>query len=517
MLDIHTSLQRRIGVTTVALTLLLCAAPPARVARADTTAELKTLRLQLEVLRQRDEENRREIEELRRRDQQQRQRLEELSQQIGRLIEAAPASATTAAAPESPAAALERALEQAQAPPQAPVAAGVAAQPPGGAPTALRLLDLSLNTLVAAGTSSANDDELANLQGGAHDPDNRGFSFQQAELSLIGAVDPYLRGEAHIVASLEGLELEEAFITTTALPFGLQVEAGQFFSEFGRINPRHPHAWDWLDQPVINTRLFGGEGLRAPGVRLGWLMPLDWYSELHLGVQNADENELTTSFISAQAAGGRPGVSSNVNGLDDMLWLARWNGSWDLDEATTLVVGLSGLYGPNSTGNDAETWIYGTDVKLRWRPHHNFRGWPFLLWQSEIVARSFEAAPFIAGSTTAAPQFTNDIPADTLHDYGGYSEVLWGFRYAWAAGVRYEYASGDGNSVINGRLGRRRNDPLRADRQRLSPLLVWHPTHFSRLRLQYNYDAADHLADKSNHSVWLGLEVSYGKHPAHQY
>jgi len=246
-------------------------------------------------------------------------------------------------------------------------------------------------------------------------------------------------------------------------------------------------------------------------------MPLKWYSELHFGVQNADENDLTASFISGQAVGGRPAVSSEVNGADDMLWLARWNGSWDLDAATTLVVGLSGLYGPNSSGDEAETWIYGGDIKLRWRPHHNFRGWPFLLWQSEIIARDFEAAPFAASSATAALGLSNDIPGETLHDYGGYTELVWGFHYGWAAGLRYEYASGSGSSIIDGLLGSRGDDPMRADRQRLSPLLVWHPTHFSRLRLQYNYDSADHLADKSDHSLWLGLEVSYGKHPAHQY
>ena len=46
---------------------------------------------------------------------------------------------------------------------------------------------------------------------------------------------------------------------------------GQFLTEFGRINPTHPHAWAWLDQPVIEARVFGPDGMRRPrrAVRAG--------------------------------------------------------------------------------------------------------------------------------------------------------------------------------------------------------------------------------------------------------
>lgn len=102
----------------------------------------------------------------------------------------------------------------------------------------LRLLDLSLDALVAAGTSTEDDESLQTLQGGGHDPRKRGFTVQNIELSMTGAVDPYLTGEAHLVFFLDPLsgetevELEEAFLTTTSLPYGLQLEAGHFFTEF---------------------------------------------------------------------------------------------------------------------------------------------------------------------------------------------------------------------------------------------------------------------------------------------
>jgi hypothetical protein len=496
-----------------------------------------------------------EIDELRRRDEEQRRQIEALIIQVESLVEqrkkdaAAPLAEgppSGIAAPLSPQEALDAALQEpAPAPTGATAPAStVATRAPrtgraasdiwsrGVAGANVRLIDVSLNTLFAAGFSTVDSErELRNLQGGAHDPRNQGFTLQQAELSFTGAVDPYFTGEAHVVASTDGVELEEAFITTSSLPWGLQLEMGYFLTEFGRINPQHPHQWDWLDQPVINTRMFGGEGLRSPGVRLGWLTPLPWASELHLGMQNADEGDLTASFISSEPVGGRPSTGRDVDGVKELLYLARWANSWDFSPETTALLGLSGLYGPNDTGNDGKTWIYGLDFTLKWRPQTNFRGWPFVVWQTEIIKRDFTADRYVAGTASDgdggddghdhgddgdAVEFDEDLPSDVLRDFGGYTQVLYGFRPGWATGLRFEYASGSGPSVIDGSMGRRAEDPDRADRFRFSPLLAWWPTHFSRLRLQYNLDWSDQLND-TEHTFWLGAEILYGAHAAHSY
>jgi hypothetical protein len=236
----------------------------------------------------------REIEALRKSDQEKQKKLDALEREVDRLRD----QAGREGAKDDKDAALDRALEEAggAAPVSEPAAAAdLWSRRLGGG--RIRLIDISLDVLTAAGTSTATDSEIRDLQGGAHDPDRRGFTLQQAELSFMGAVDPYLSGETHIIFTTGGVELEEAFLTTQSLPYGLQLEAGHFFTEYGLINPAHPHSWDWIDQPVINSRLFGGDGLRAPGARLGWLTPLPWFSELHVGVQNANEGETTVSFI----------------------------------------------------------------------------------------------------------------------------------------------------------------------------------------------------------------------------
>ena len=498
---------RRRAVASALLASLLTGPP---VTHAQTpNAEINALRKEVEELRRRDAERQRQLEALQR-------RLEELDAAHATVpatpgTTAAPIAAPAAAQPQTPRADAQRALDEAvqqlgdQPPPAAP--ADLFSRQIGGA--RLRLMDLSFDLLTAAGSSTATDSELEDLEGGAHDPTRRGFTLQNAELALSGAVDPYFSGQAYVLFSEEHVELEEAFMLTSALPYGLQAKGGYFLTEFGQINPSHPHTWDWIDQPVINTRMFGGEGLRSAGARLSWLTPLPWFSEVVFGLQNAESGETTTSFISPDAVGGRPTVPRDVANLEDLLYLARWSNFTDITDSVGVKLGVSGLYGPNSSGSSADTWVYGSDLKLRWRPADNFRGWPFFLWQSEVMKRDYTADAVVAGPNQA-PAVA--LPRAILRDYGFYTQALYGFRYGWAAGVRYEFATGNGDSV-----GGRSADPYRDARHRVSPLLVWHPSEYSRFRLQYNYDNATHLPDKDANSVWVGAEILYGAHPAHAY
>jgi hypothetical protein len=89
--------------------------------------------------------------------------------------------------------------------------------------------------------------------------------------------------------------------------------------------------------------------------------------------------------------------------------------------------------------------------------------------------------------------------------------LLWGFERDWIAGMRFEQATSSGPTSFP-----KEQDPLRDDRTRISPLLIWQPTHFSRLSLQFNYDIADHLSHNES-SIWLRIEFLIGSHPAHKY
>src|SRR5881396_1192711 len=97
-------------------------------------------------------------------------------------------------------------------------------------------MNISLDGLFALAYSSAAD--LHNIEVGDHDPQQRGFNARNTELAFDGAVDPYFEGFANIVFKLDNdneteVEVEEAFMQTTSLPFNLQLKGGQFFAAFG--------------------------------------------------------------------------------------------------------------------------------------------------------------------------------------------------------------------------------------------------------------------------------------------
>lgn len=533
----------RHGLIGICLAYVLFGAVPSR---AQSQADIDLLKQQMQQLLRQNAEQQQQIQQL----QQQIQTLQAPAARPSPPAAAAaaspvaPARAAAAAPTPDPQEALDKALAEVAPPTNVTNPAGVsqALQAPAllsqrVGPAEMRLIDVSFDVLSAVGSSTVGGQELRDLQGGAHDPNRRGFTFQQGELSLAGAVDPYFFGEAHMVFTDSSVELEEAFFLTTSLPWDLQLKGGYYLTDFGRINPVHPHAWTFQDQPFIITRMFGGDGLRSPGLEASWLAPLPWFSQVTVGMQDGDEGELTTSFLNADGGvGGRPPVVVDVHNMSDFVYLARWANSWDITPEVTGLVGVSGLYGANTTGPDASTFIYGTDLTFKWRPNDNFRGWPFLVWQSEVIARDYTADWFVAGTEAGAPSgghshshdagaaeaeasaFPNNLPGAILRDAGFYSQLTWGFHYPWALALRGEYASGAGKSVEDGVLVSRENDPLRSDRARISPLLIYHPSEFSRLRLQYNYDNAKFLP--GNHgasSVWLGIEFLYGTHPAHKY
>src|SRR5213075_373632 len=85
-------------------------------------------------------------------------------------------------------------------------------------------MNISLDGLFALAYSSAKD--LDHIEVGDHDPQQRGFNARNIELAFDGAVDPYFEGFANIVFKLDNdnntdVEVEEAFLQTTSLPFNL--------------------------------------------------------------------------------------------------------------------------------------------------------------------------------------------------------------------------------------------------------------------------------------------------------
>jgi hypothetical protein len=419
--------------------------------------------------------------------------------------------------------------------------------------------EVGLVATFAVGGSTAEDIE-GGTQLGGHDPNQRGFTVQGVELNLRGGVDPYFRGNANILFSIDSegesyLELEEAWMETVSLPADLQLRAGQYLSEFGRINTQHPHSWGFVDAPLVGARFLGPDGLRNPGARLGWLTPTPFYSELMLGVQNS-QGETAASFRSeGHAHGGEESEKlpfgyrhadndRGVHSLEDLLFTPRYALSFDVTEQQTLVLGASMALGPNSSGSSGDTFtqIYGVDLYWKWKPADAQGGFPFVSFQTEAMARRYDLGAFdwdeagnlgdgdgngfvdagiVTDPTGATPAV---LASETVTDYGFYTELLYGFRRSWVAGLRYDYVTGEAgdyeragllladNAGGGAVLGR---DPERDQRWRVSPNLTYYPSEFSKVRLQYNYD--DRRQEGTDHSVWLQFEFLLGAHAAHKF
>lgn len=412
-------------------------------------------------------------------------------------------------------------------------------------------LDLGLVGTLAAGGSTASDIE-GGTQAGGHDPYQRGFNLQGLELNLRGAVDPYFRANANLLFGLNSagesyFELEEAWAETVALPANLQLRAGQIFTDFGRHNPTHLHSWAFVDNPLVNARFLGPDGLRNPGTRISWLAPTPFYSELSLGIQNSDGSTVTSFRSSGHLHGAEDEDheelplayrhTDNDRGItrfQDLLLSPRYNLSLDLTDNQTVLLGTSAAFGPNSRGGeeagDTTTQIYGVDLTWKWKSPQHHGGFPFVQWQTEAMLRKYDAGSFdwdengngtvddgeIEDLTTGLPAF---LPGETLTDYGFYTQLIYGFRKGWVAGLRLDWTDGDVanyeqlNLALDGEtLGR---DPLRNQRWRLSPNLTWYPSEFSKIRLQYNYDDRNDIG--IDHSVWLQFEFLLGAHAAHTF
>ena len=471
--------------------LFLCAMP----LQAQTANDVELLRKQLKELQQNFEQQQ----------QLQRQQIEALTKQL----EAVQQKQTGAVAEQEK---LKQQLTERAVAPAAIAPPWSPSQPITLAKAGSAYMNISFDALMDFGWSTAKDPS-ARLQLGDHDPVNRGFSLRNAEIALDGAVDPYFKGFANIVLKLDkdnatGIELEETYLQSTALPANLQLKAGQFFANFGRQNPQHPHQWAFVDQPLILNRTFGPDGLRNVGAQLSWLVPTPFYTEAFLGVFNGQgstahsfRNRGESDNSGVQRLYGRATLDRGLRGAGDLLFVPRVASSFDLTDTQTLLVGASAAFGPNDTGAKSRTEIYGVDAFWKWKPADAHGGWPFVSWQNEALYRRF-------GAGADATALAGPLPRETITDYGFYSQASWGFTQRWVASARSEWVSG-GDSLIDAA------EVFRGDRTRISPALTWHPSEFSKIRLQYNYDRGQNFG--ADHSVWLQLEFTLGAHGAHKY
>ncbi len=355
-------------------------------------------------------------------------------------------------------------------------AAGATAQPQpptpaqGGSSPYARLLllpDLSAIGSFAAAYDSY-DVESQSPRPELFGPKDRpSLMFQELELGIQSVVDPYARADIFVSFTPEGVDLEEAYLTTLSLPAGFQVRAGKLFSPFGRQNQQHPHVQDFVDPPLAQSRILATDAFSGAGLDMAWLAPLPWFAELHLAAQNTGELP--------PAVPGAPEEGTRLTGI------ARLVQFFSLGEATTIGVGVSAARREDA-GAGAFRDLGGVDLFVKHRPPAT-RAYATLA--AELYARRFRGIPDAAGTDT-----------------GGWAQAFFRKSAYYGYGVRYDFAP----SAAGGISG---------TDQRFGVVAAWFPSEFQRIRAQVSYER---LPDgKDGVEALLHLEFGIGAHGAHPF
>ena len=343
------------------------------------------------------------------------------------------------------------------------------------------------------------------LLGPETEPRPAGFSLAETELVIEANIDDQFHGWATVALENEDGEtvaaVEEAYVNTLALPAGLALKFGRFFSDLGYQNHVHAHAWDFVDLPLAYRALLAGQ-LNDDGVQLRWIAPTDLFVELGAELLRGQEFP----------AGGpeRDGVNSAV-GFVHFGGDAGDGGSWRL--------GLSHLQadadGRLTFDEDAveffgftgDSGVSIADFVFKWAQDGNPAKRNFVL-NAEYFRRVEDGTlAWTDGNTLVTSAYDGTQKAF-------YVQGVYQFMPRWRAGLRYDRLKAD-NTIAT-------PDPAfdtLADgdaAQRWSAMADFSNSEFSRLRLQVSRDES-RPGGETDDQFFVQYVMSLGAHPAHQF
>lgn len=379
----------------------------------------------------------------------------------------------------------------------------------------------------AAGISHAHAHDHDHAHGGIEE----GVNLREAELVLSASVDTWFDGYANLAFSEDGVELEEAYFTTRALPAGWQVKAGKFLSGFGYANAQHPHARDFVDQNLPYLSLIGDHGLNDKGAQVTWLAPTDNFLQVGAEVLQGDGekfgtrlelddfaadllDELGLGTGDAEADGLPP-----VDARGPQLFTGFIRFAPDLGTSQELLLGASfarhaAQQEMHEEGDPVTDMFYAdgeatlAGLQATWKRAATGRYGQGALRVSGEYLR-LEKDLDILWHTTAA-EIGEPL---TGEQDGWYLQGVWGFAPRWEAGLRVD-ATGGSNEFTEGGV------TTQLDESRRNSLVVtFRPSEFSALRLQVSdADITDENGTSEQFAqLMLQYNMSLGAHGAHTF
>ncbi len=277
-------------------------------------------------------------------------------------------------------------------------------------------------------------------------------------------------------------ELEELF-GKIILPGGLSIKGGQFLFQFGIMNTRHSHAWDFVDAEMTVSRFLGEEGLMLRGAEINWELPYQFAPGLtnvaSIGYGKARSHE--HGHGDALPAGVL--FDAEEAYLAEKIMTARWMSRHAFSDFKSISAGVSYAGGDNEF--DRSTHVHGLDFGYQWRENGLEPGGRALRVSSELVMRQVSA-------------FEDDAPpvSGRFDEFGIYATGVYTWNNHLDTGLRVAWLEGVDELGLEERL-------------RISPAVTWWIDGDRRLglRTQYNYDR---VASENEHSVWFQLNIALG-------
>ena len=329
---------------------------------------------------------------------------------------------------------------------------------------------------------------------------SEGLSLDETELVMSANVDDKFYGA--LTAALEqtdgdtSVELEEAYFETLALPNGLKIKAGQFFSDIGYLNPIHAHAWDFNDAPLAYVAMLN-TAYKDPGVQLSWVAPSRLFVQIGGEVLRGDSFPAANGAVSDGTGtstlfvhlGGDVGDTSSWRGGVSYLTADASNRTTDFDAGSVSFTGTSDL----TVADFVWKWAKGGNPRDR-----------YYVIQVEYLQRKENGELMVS-----APSANEIGPYSGTQD-GFYVQGVYQFRPRWRVGVRYDSLDADND------LGVTAPTPLITDHEpsRISVMSDFSNTEFSRLRLQFNRDDS---RPETDNQVVLQYLMSLSAHGAHRF
>lgn len=295
--------------------------------------------------------------------------------------------------------------------------------------------------------------------------------IREVEIDAAGYVSPYAKGFFVTSLSSEGADIEEAYMNFFNLPLSANVKLGKARTDIDTLNPLHPHAYPFVDSPLILEHLFGPEGLKATGGNLSFLVPNPWDHYLLLSgnvLANPDNEDPSTALY----GGSRQSI----------FYTLRASTSFDLAADTYLIWNISTVQAPLVNGLHSRTYI--TDLLLRIAPNPVSDAYTLLsgfYWNRQDPQQT--GSPFIAQG---------------MYAYTGYQ-----FSPRWKIGYRYDIVN-DPNPIYGGK------------EQQHNGILSFYPTETNYLRFQYGYHQLPGTAGPFwENRIWFQVNWSMGPHALH--